>query len=1222
MPVKIEANAEPIPGYRLIERLGGGGFGEVWKAEAPGGLRKAIKFVFGDLHAKDEADGARATQELKALSRVKSVHHPYILSLERYDIIDGQLIIVMELADRTLWDRFRECRNQGLPGIPREELLQYMQETAEALDLMNVQFQLQHLDIKPQNLFLVFNHIKIADFGLVKDLGNMAAATVTGGVTPVYAAPETFDGWLSRFSDQYSLAIVYQELLTGQRPFVGATMRQLVMQHLQGEPDLSALPAGDKPTIQRALAKNPDERFPTCVEFVKALVAAVSKQPSDVPATPSAVVSPAPPLVDTPQGAPGEQLPEDLVVTRNQRGRQGQRQASPLAVPPRPVGEHRPANHVHTNAAPASQRTPAQPVPHGHASPEPANSSGCGGIVQPALVVGLGNLGLQTLLALRRTLCAEFGHADAVPHIRLLGIDTDGQALKSAGQGEQRAALRAHEVLLARLHRPSHYLTQRDRDGVMATDGWLNAKLLYRLPKHETGAGVRALGRLAFVDNYRIIAKRLDAELQACSAQDTLREQVQQSDRGVRSQVPRVYLISGLAGGTGSGMFLDAAYTLRALLRKQGHERAEIVGLFYLPSADGEGIRSTALAQTYAALTELHHYVTAQSSFRAKYPDAEANGSARSITETGSPFTRCYFLSLPALSSATSGPEEAPTPVALAGQFLFREIATTMGKALDEARRNGLADPRLHAATPGYQTFGLHRIFWPRKPLLEQAARRLCRRLVDHWLSKDARPVADTIHAWAQQQWDAAGLRPETLIERHQELCEQQLQKAPERLLQEVINPLVPLLTPPANGSADAGAAPFNAAPVVAALVSLDKLLGIPEEARDAATAPVAGAIEDALAEVSAAIADAGDRQLTELIVRLIEEPAFRLAGAEEGLRQFSRLAEHVLQSQESLTNELRARAASLYQRIQGLLETRPQQKLTPTTPLWKLGFAKKDSAASTNFAADLLELLRIYSKTRYQALILGHIQRLFVSLRGHLSDQIREVGFLRQRLRELAELVEHKSDANPAMRTACEKLLLPPDCNHLDDAARRLDEQITPDDLRSLDTSLQEVIRRQYGALLNVCMGPANLVRNLAPVMVQEAQSLLAPRFQAANVAELWLQDKKDDNAISQGLAEAYDRARLELGKTPLTQQLAVASFPSVGAGEKLQRHAEKVLADATIVADERGDEIIIYRESGPIALQALDQYNAVAQEAYRQCNAADPSLLHTRTDVPAWIA
>ena len=168
---------------------------------------------------------------------VKQVRHPYLLALDRYDIVDGRLMIVMELADCNLWDRFRECRDKGLVGIPRDELMLYMSETAEVLDLMNDQFQLQHLDIKPQNLFLLYNHVKVADFGQVKDLQGVMAS-VTGGITPVYAAPETFDGIITRFCDQYSLACVYQELLTGQRPFDGSSMSQLLMQHLKLPPNL------------------------------------------------------------------------------------------------------------------------------------------------------------------------------------------------------------------------------------------------------------------------------------------------------------------------------------------------------------------------------------------------------------------------------------------------------------------------------------------------------------------------------------------------------------------------------------------------------------------------------------------------------------------------------------------------------------------------------------------------------------------------------------------------------------------------------------------------------------------------------------------------------------------------------------------------------------------------------------------------------------------------
>lgn len=263
---------EPIPGYRLLEPMGCGGFGEVWKCEAPGGLHKAIKFVYGNLNSVG-AGRAPAQEELKAIERVKAIRHPFLLSMERVESVTGELIIVMELADKNLQDRLRECTESGLAGLPREELIGYMTEAAEALDLMNLQHNLQHLDIKPHNLFLVYNHVKVGDFGLVHGMSGPAGAQADSlSVTPLYGSPETFLGKVSPQSDQYSLAIVYQELLTRTLPFNGKNARQLLLLHTNGEPDLAALPEWDRPAVAKALAKDPKARFPTCGHFVRALV--------------------------------------------------------------------------------------------------------------------------------------------------------------------------------------------------------------------------------------------------------------------------------------------------------------------------------------------------------------------------------------------------------------------------------------------------------------------------------------------------------------------------------------------------------------------------------------------------------------------------------------------------------------------------------------------------------------------------------------------------------------------------------------------------------------------------------------------------------------------------------------------------------------------------------------------------------------------------------------
>jgi serine/threonine protein kinase len=268
------AGEEVLPGYRLLSPLGRGGFGEVWKCEAPGGLQKAVKFVKRHVDRLHE-DAASADEELNAIQRIKDVRHPFLLSIERVESKGEELLIISELADKSLYALYQAYREAGQRGIPRLELLRFMREAAEALDVLNVRNSLLHLDVKPQNLFLVGDHVKLGDFGLVfsidTQLSDTASSAQRGGTTPLYTSPELLQGGVSRFSDQYSLAIVYQELLTGVRPLDGSNSRQLMMQHLQGEPDLSPLPSSDRAAVARALNKGPAARFASCAEFVQAL---------------------------------------------------------------------------------------------------------------------------------------------------------------------------------------------------------------------------------------------------------------------------------------------------------------------------------------------------------------------------------------------------------------------------------------------------------------------------------------------------------------------------------------------------------------------------------------------------------------------------------------------------------------------------------------------------------------------------------------------------------------------------------------------------------------------------------------------------------------------------------------------------------------------------------------------------------------------------------------
>jgi serine/threonine protein kinase len=372
------AGRELVPGYRLVRLLGQGTFGQVWEATGPGGVTLALKII-ENLHE------SASQQEYRALEVIRGVEHKYLMEITAYWILDayGQvipdelrdrpgapapatLVIASRLARGHLGQRLKDCLAQTGQGIPLRELLRYMDQAARAIDFMNKPQHLldgkpiaiQHRDIKPENILLSANNdVKIADFGLAKVVEGISSIihTKSMGLTPYYAPPELFRNEVTRWSDQYSLAVTYAQLRAGSLPFPAVrSLTEIMRIHLEGRLDLSRLPAPEAEVIRKATAVKAEERYPTCRDMVKALVAACADELAALPPTgsfkpvsfdePASDLAPPPPAAaDLPPPVPVDQLNLDtLPAARLGRATPAGGTAVPTEVPDEadhPTGE-------------------------------------------------------------------------------------------------------------------------------------------------------------------------------------------------------------------------------------------------------------------------------------------------------------------------------------------------------------------------------------------------------------------------------------------------------------------------------------------------------------------------------------------------------------------------------------------------------------------------------------------------------------------------------------------------------------------------------------------------------------------------------------------------------------------------------------------------------------------------------------------------------------------
>jgi serine/threonine protein kinase len=275
------------PRYRGPERIGHGGMGDIYRAtDTTLGRDVAIK-VLADRYSADASVRERFTREALAAARFSG--EPNMVTIFDVGEHSGRPYIVMEYLGGGSLDSV--LRADGPP--PPERAFTWLEQAGRALDVAHRE-GVVHRDVKPANLMLDREgNVHVADFGIASATG-LDSLTMTGTVlgTAGYLSPEQAQGERATpASDRYGLGVVAYELLTGRRPFAADSPTAEAAAHVNSPvPSISAhgdLPRELDPVFERALAKDPAQRYASSAEFVAALRAAFADaagSTSEIPA--------------------------------------------------------------------------------------------------------------------------------------------------------------------------------------------------------------------------------------------------------------------------------------------------------------------------------------------------------------------------------------------------------------------------------------------------------------------------------------------------------------------------------------------------------------------------------------------------------------------------------------------------------------------------------------------------------------------------------------------------------------------------------------------------------------------------------------------------------------------------------------------------------------------------------------------------------------------------
>lgn len=249
----------PLEGYTVDHAAGRGGFGEVYQAVSDSGRIVALKAILGHEQI-----------ELRGISQCMNLKSPHLVTI--FDVRYSSAALPFVIMEYVNGPSLRDLLDQSPNGLGPDKAAFLLGEIAKGLTYLH-DCGIVHRDLKPANIFYEDGYVKIGDYGLSKAIGDAphSGQTITVG-TVHYMAPEIGSGNYDRSIDIYALGVILYEMLTGKVPYAGDSVGQVLMQHATSQPKVDDLPAPFGPVIQKAMHRDPRQRYATVTQLLDDLL--------------------------------------------------------------------------------------------------------------------------------------------------------------------------------------------------------------------------------------------------------------------------------------------------------------------------------------------------------------------------------------------------------------------------------------------------------------------------------------------------------------------------------------------------------------------------------------------------------------------------------------------------------------------------------------------------------------------------------------------------------------------------------------------------------------------------------------------------------------------------------------------------------------------------------------------------------------------------------------